>query len=136
MNSSRISTFSVGVGQRQGRSVDHGGGVSGGGFAEIHLDDVGDIGQGFPRIVHPKVVQRYRVADSSRRRQAASPDHRRNGFQSLEYGLFQWQKIDVILDENVASDFFDEGSRPSQRTSRPSNIAVSKVLREVASAFV
>jgi hypothetical protein len=86
------------------------GGVSGGGFTEVHLDDVGDIGQGFPRIVDPKVVQRYGVAGFFQ--PAASCDHEvigGNGFQNLDHRLFRCQQSDVILEQNVASAV-DEGA--------------------------
>jgi hypothetical protein len=45
---------------------------------------------GFPRIVHPKIVQRYRVSGFFQ--PAASSDHQiigGNGFQNFEYGLFR-----------------------------------------------
>jgi hypothetical protein len=111
-DSSRVSTFSASMRQRRPGAVafDHGGGVKGGGFTEVHLDDIGDIGQSFPRIIDPKVVQRYGVAGFFQ--PAASGDHQvigRNGFQNLDHGLFRWQQSDVVLQQNVTSAV-DEGS--------------------------
>jgi hypothetical protein len=62
------------------------------------------------RIVYPKIVQRYSVAGFFQ--PAASSDHQvvgGNGFENLDYGLFRWQKTDVVLQQDVTSAV-DEGS--------------------------
>ncbi len=81
-----------------------------GGPAQIHFDDVGQIGQRLARVVHREVVERNQI--SGFLQMTTRRDHQvihGDRLQNLDHGLGGGQQSNVILEQHVAGAV-DEGA--------------------------